>query len=272
VVDRYGSFVKLVGQDDGCHGHAVVDLYVNDGKIAGADVRIGSFQCRVSEFVARLACPECVDGKASGAKPYLLVQQATANAAGCVLGGTRSAQEPLTRGTNEVAGSCWFLTAAERGNPATRLDRRHDGPGGSIAWSRGNRVRPLIHGATYFAVLCERIEATGPGDLIFFADWQGDADERLTGHPGSEVVEVLGCALDRGVDVRALVWRSHSRLLAHSTESHHRLGELLQERGADIQLNMRVRPGGPQHQKFVVIRPGSRRRLWGQYRPVPRPA
>lgn len=148
----------------------------------------------------------------------------------------------------------WFLTAGERDNASSRLDHRSGADGSRVAWTRGNRARPLIHGATYFSVLHERIEATGPGDLILFTDWQGDADELLTGRPGSELVEVLSRALDRGVDIRALVWRSHSRLLGYSTESHHRLGELLQERGADIQLDMRVRPGGAHHQKFVVIR------------------
>ena len=39
----------------------------------------------------------------------------------------------------------WFLTAAERGNPATRLDSRH--PDGA-AWTTGNEVRPLILDAT----------------------------------------------------------------------------------------------------------------------------
>ena len=46
----------------------------------------------------------------------------------------------------------WFLTAAERGNPATRLDSRH--PDGT-AWTTGNEVRPLIHGKPYFAELKE---------------------------------------------------------------------------------------------------------------------
>ena len=41
----------------------------------------------------------------------------------------------------------WFLTAAERGNPATGLDARR----GGIAWPAGNEVRPLIHGVAYFA-------------------------------------------------------------------------------------------------------------------------
>jgi hypothetical protein len=48
----------------------------------------------------------------------------------------------------------WFLTAAERGNPATRLDRRH---GDGLAWTGGNQVRPLIHGSRYFAELLARV-------------------------------------------------------------------------------------------------------------------
>jgi len=69
--------------------------------------------------------------------------------------------------------SDWLLTKPERGNPATRLDERHPG---DQAWSEGNLVRPLIHGATYFAELYERIEATRAGDLLFFTNWKGVAD------------------------------------------------------------------------------------------------
>src|SRR6476469_4334866 len=100
----------------------------------------------------------------------------------------------------------WLLTREERANPLTRIDDPH---GGVRAWSEGNHVRPLIHGATYFRALYDALEATGPGDLVLFTDWQGDADERLTGEPGSEVVEVLARAHDRGVEVHGLVWRSH---------------------------------------------------------------
>ena len=145
----------------------------------------------------------------------------------------------------------WFLSAAERANPRTRLDARH--PDGE-AWSTGNLVRPLVHGATYFTELFERIEATREGDLIYFTDWQGDADERLTGEPGSEVVDVLGRADERGVDVRGLVWRSHSEALGFSSGENRRLGKELQSRGAEALLDMRVRLGGSHHQKMVVIR------------------
>ena len=54
----------------------------------------------------------------------------------------------------------WLLTKSERANPHTRLDARHDG---EVAWSEGNVVRPLVHGATYFAELYERLEATRRG-------------------------------------------------------------------------------------------------------------
>jgi phosphatidylserine/phosphatidylglycerophosphate/cardiolipin synthase-like enzyme len=103
-----------------------------------------------------------------------------------------------------VTGTEWFLDVGERGNPATRLDARHTG---STPWTEGNLVRPLVHGATYFAELVERVEAMRAGDLLMFADWRGDPDERLTGQPGSEVAALFGAAAARGVDVRGLVWR-----------------------------------------------------------------
>ncbi len=145
----------------------------------------------------------------------------------------------------------WFLTAAERGNAATRIDRIHPG---EQAWSTGNVAQPLIHGATYFQALYDAIEDTGAGDLIFFTDWQGNPDEQLTDEPESELVEVFGRAMERGADVRALIWRSHSSRLGYSHEDHRELGAELQARGADVQLDMRVRRGGAHHQKFVVIR------------------
>lgn len=144
----------------------------------------------------------------------------------------------------------WLLTPDERDNASTRVDAAHPGR----AWSKGNNVRPLIHGAAYFAELFERIEATRAGDLVYFTDWQGDADERLTGEPGSEVVEVLGRADERGVDVRGLVWRSHWAALGFTAGENRRLGKELQQRGAEALLDMRVRLGGCHHQKMLVIR------------------
>ena len=145
----------------------------------------------------------------------------------------------------------WLLRAEDRGNPLTRLDDRH--PDGT-AWSEGNLVRPLIHGARYFRELYDRIEATRAGDLLFFTDWAGDADERLTGEPSSEVVEVLARADERGVDVRGLVWRSHLERFGFNSSENRKLGQELQARGAEALLDMRVRLGGSHHQKLVVIR------------------
>ena len=147
----------------------------------------------------------------------------------------------------------WFLSKTERGNAQTVLDARHPGEAG---WSTGNLVRPLIHGATYFAELCSRIAETEPGDLIYFTDWRGDPDERLTGEPGSEVEAVLAAADQRGVDVRGLIWRSHWDRLSFSGAENRHLGEQLQRNGAEVLLDMRVRTGGSHHQKLVVIRHG----------------
>ena len=145
----------------------------------------------------------------------------------------------------------WYLTADERGNPATRLDRRH--PGGR-AWTEGNHVTPLVHGAAYFAALAEHVSRMSAGDLLLFVDWRGDPDERLRGAPGSEVGTLFADAARRGVDVRGLVWRSHWDQLAFSAEENRHLGEEIDAAGGECYLDMRVRLGGSHHQKFVVLR------------------
>ena len=144
----------------------------------------------------------------------------------------------------------WLLSPTERGNEHTRLDDAHRGQ----AWSEGNRVRPLIHGATYFAELHARIEATQAGDVILFADWQGDADEQLTGEPGSEVLAVLGRAAARGVDVRGLVWHSRAAAVADAEGDNAEFGARLRAHGVEAWLDMRARTRGSHHQKFVVLR------------------
>lgn len=144
-----------------------------------------------------------------------------------------------------------MLTQSERDNPHSQIDERYDG---GQAWSTGNLAEPLVDGAAYFAALHEVLEATTAGDLVFFTDWQGDARERLTGEPGSEVVEVLARARERGVDVRGLVWRSHGDQVGFFAAANRHLGEQLHRRGVHVMLDMRVRPGGSHHQKFVVVR------------------
>lgn len=145
----------------------------------------------------------------------------------------------------------WLLTAQERGNSRTAIDAEHPG---DHAWSEGNLVRPLIHGATYFAELHEKLTATAAGDTVYFTDWRGDADEQLTESPDSRIERVLAAASERGVDVRGLIWRSHWDKLSFSKEENARMGIELQRSGAEALLDMRVRTGGSHHQKFVVIR------------------
>jgi phosphatidylserine/phosphatidylglycerophosphate/cardiolipin synthase-like enzyme len=141
----------------------------------------------------------------------------------------------------------WLLTEAERGNPATALP----------AWTAGNLAEPLVHGAAYFDRLVEAVEGLGPGDHLFFTDWRGDPDERLR-EGGPTVVELFAAAARRGACVRGLVWRSHWDGLSFSKEENAALDRELEEAGAVVVLDQRVRRMGSHHQKFVVLRhPGA---------------
>ncbi|MFE5813294.1 phospholipase D family protein [Streptomyces sp. NPDC056479] len=144
----------------------------------------------------------------------------------------------------------WLLAPGERGNGATRLDNRRSE---RVAWSRGNLVRPLVHGAMYFRALLSAIRAQRAGDLLLFTDWRGDPDERLDG-PGSEIGRVLAEAAERGVIVKGLLWRSHLDRFQFSEAENRHLGEEIEAAGGECLLDMRVRPGGSHHQKLVVLR------------------
>ena len=144
----------------------------------------------------------------------------------------------------------WFLTSEERGNDATELDRRHEG---NVASSDGNLVRPVIHGADYFRVLHEELSALVAGDRVYFTDWRGDADEMLL--PGGPTVHELLCELaSRGIEVRGLLWRSHSDHASFSAQANEKLGAELNEAGAEVLFDQRVRRFGSHHQKMVIIR------------------
>ncbi|HXD81156.1 MAG TPA: phospholipase D-like domain-containing protein [Candidatus Acidoferrum sp.] len=145
----------------------------------------------------------------------------------------------------------WFLTSAERGNDATGLDRRRED---GLAWSTGNHVEPLVHGATYFARLLKEIRALGAGDQLYFTDWRGDPDQRLGEDADTQVGQVLAAAARRGVMVRGLVWRSHLDRLGFSASENRHLGEQVNAAGGEVLLDQRVRLGGSHHQKLVVIR------------------
>ncbi|MFC5731407.1 MULTISPECIES: phospholipase D family protein [Nocardioides] len=129
--------------------------------------------------------------------------------------------------------SDWFLPTAER------------------PWTSGNLVTPRVHGADYFARLLEVIGATRTGDRIFLTDWRGDSDERMT-PAGPTVGELLSSAGGRGVEVRALLWRSHPGTL--NAEENDHLGAVINTTGGQALLDERIRRGGSHHQKLLVVR------------------
>jgi phosphatidylserine/phosphatidylglycerophosphate/cardiolipin synthase-like enzyme len=144
----------------------------------------------------------------------------------------------------------WFLTALERGNRATDIDRRR---GDDRAWTEGNRVEALVHGATYYPRLLAALRALRHGDLVGITDWRGDTDELLDGE-GTELGKVLAELAGRGVQVRGLLWRSHPELAHFQEEENLHLGEVVNRAGGEILLDERVRGPGSQHQKLVLIR------------------
>ena len=144
----------------------------------------------------------------------------------------------------------WFLTRVERGNPATEIDRRrNDGR----AWTDGNRVEPLVHGAAYYLRLLAALRALDRGDLVGIFDWRGDSDELLDGE-GTELGRVLAELAARGVQVRGLLWRSHPSLAHFQEEQNLHVGEVVNKADGEILLDERVRGPGSQHQKLVLVR------------------
>jgi phosphatidylserine/phosphatidylglycerophosphate/cardiolipin synthase-like enzyme len=137
----------------------------------------------------------------------------------------------------------WFLTASQRGNPATRVR----------PWTQGNRVVALVHGATYFPALLRAVRGAAEGDRICFTDWRGDPDELLT-DDGPTAAGMLSAAARRGVHVKGLLWRSHLDRLRFSSAQNRNLSENVNDDGGEVLLDQRVRPLGSHHQKFVVVR------------------
>ncbi len=140
----------------------------------------------------------------------------------------------------------WFLTARERDNPHSDIDRRHRG----IPWTEGNLAEVLIDGDAYFRRLHLTISATTGGDSIYMTGLEGQADERLAG-PGTEAAEVLGDRIQRGVRVRGLLWRAHG---VGGEEKNLMFSLAINEKGGQVLLDNRIRRGGSHHQKIVVVR------------------
>ncbi|MFI5393639.1 MAG: phospholipase, partial [Myxococcota bacterium] len=143
----------------------------------------------------------------------------------------------------------WFLDPSERGNTSTRIDQRR---GDGLAWSVGNRVELLVHGRPYFERLHAALCDTKEGDSVSFTDWRGDPDEQLV--ESTDLSHTLADLAGRGVKVRGLVWRSHSKLTGFHMERHVELAQDVNARGGLVLLDQRVRRAGSHHQKLVLIR------------------
>jgi phosphatidylserine/phosphatidylglycerophosphate/cardiolipin synthase-like enzyme len=143
----------------------------------------------------------------------------------------------------------WFLSPRERGNPDTHLD---DLALSGTAFTEGNLVTALIHGANYYRRLVEEVSALRAGDAVYFTDWRGDPDEKLLAE-GPTVGELLGSAAASRVEVRGLVWRSHPQSLSFSEASNRHLEEAVNRRGGEVLLDQRVLPFGSHHQKLFII-------------------
>ena len=142
----------------------------------------------------------------------------------------------------------WFLTARERGNHSTSIDRGRP-PG--VAWTTGNHVQPRIHGADYFSALADAVSSLGRGSHLWIADWRGDEGQYVS--DGLTLGELLIGACRRGVQVRGLLWRSHPGLFGFSERQVSTLADDVNEAGGQLLLDERVRHGGSHHQKMVLL-------------------
>src|SRR4051812_22264453 len=152
--------------------------------------------------------------------------------------------------SGDSAPANWFLSPDDRGNPATQIDRRR---GGDVAYTDGNDVRVLIHGAEYFARLLAALDGLRPGGSIHFTDWRGGPGERLPGPGAGEAPGPARVAAPRVV-VRGLVWRSHADQAHFSEQENLHLVDTVNEAGGEVLLDERVRRDGSHHQKLFVAR------------------
>ncbi len=144
----------------------------------------------------------------------------------------------------------WFLTLEERENSHSRIDASESSRN---AWTEGNDVSFLIDGEAYFSQLLEGFLALRRGDQVRFTDWRSDGDERLS-ESGPTVRSLVVETCRRGVDVRGLLWRSHSDRFAFSAKQNRRFASEVTEAGGQVLLDERVRRGGSHHQKAVLLR------------------
>ena len=163
--------------------------------------------------------------------------------------GVRTASDDLREDVADLGGcpvplQDWFLTAEERGNPAS----------GIPTWCDGKPAEPLIHGATYFDRLVDEVEALGDGDHLFFTDWRGDPDERMRRRrPDRRRAVRAGRQARRGgqgADVALAPRQARSTARRRTATS----ATTIEAAGGEVLLDQRVRRGGSHHQKLVVLR------------------
>jgi phosphatidylserine/phosphatidylglycerophosphate/cardiolipin synthase-like enzyme len=145
--------------------------------------------------------------------------------------------------------SDWFLSAEERGDPVTP-GNQGDEP--KLTWTVGNHVEPLIHGATYFTRLVERLSVLDFGDQVLLTDWRGDDDE-LLGPSGPRLGGLLSDLASRGVEIRGLLWRSHPKVFGFNEKDASDLARVVNDAGGILLLDARIRRGGSHHQKLVLL-------------------
>lgn len=143
----------------------------------------------------------------------------------------------------------WFLSPKDRGNPASEIDDMHP----DRAWTRGNHVEAIVHGRNYFARFVEAARRLKAGDRLSLADWRGDGDQILD-DDGTTLGDLLVSLARRGVEIRALLWRSHVGVAASFNRGEHaHLAERVNAEGGCVLLDHRVRVFGSHHQKLVIL-------------------
>ena len=94
----------------------------------------------------------------------------------------------------------------------------------------------------------------GPGDHLFFADWRGDADQRLR-EGGPTVAELfrsaVGCPVCSSRDSCGGRIRP---VLQFNEEQNRHLAETIERAGGEVLLDQRVLLGGSHHQRLVLLR------------------
>ena len=162
--------------------------------------------------------------------------------AGAWTGGHRSGQTPGVPAADPALEK-WFLSGAQRSNPATDIR----------SWTVGNSVAALVHGAEYFPVLHQRLCLTRRPTRCISRAFEPTrrscsmAKDRRSG-------EVLRELARRSVLIFGLIWRSQPGWLDQSEGQNAELARAVSDEGGQVLLDPRTRRGGSHHQKFVVIR------------------